>query len=303
MDDGAQGFRFGGTLHPWGTRFDALVPDHAGDGYASRELACGEAFGFRTTYVELTAPRPNRPVTVAAYEIADVLAPKEAFARLVIGLGQPDKISREEVGPGPHASNVVALHAVWKRPGHDVSVSLYGAPRPSEFGDGIGKLYLSWSDLDAAAAPFLAPWSIENEAIAQASATATPSIFTVRYPIFDPDYPTPSRQARVLNTPELFETPADAAKRLGTRAFALWSDPGGGWYLSHGRDTIRLGTRRSATVQVLDIKPARGSGFAGIEAGSWTVRDVHGSRTIADAAAAIRRVPGLRIERVTGHDA
>jgi hypothetical protein len=302
MDECAQGFRIGEMLHPWGTRFDAIVTNHDRDGHASRAVPCSSAYGFDTVYVELSAPRPDRPVTNAAYELANVILAKDAFAKLVIKLGQPDSVSREEVPSGVTASNVVVLHAVWKRGSHVVSVSLYGASRPSDFGDGIGKLYVSWSDTEAAAAPFLAAWRADNEAIARASATAKPTIFTVQYPIFDPDYPSSSAAKRALIMPEIFETPSDAAQRLGTRSFALWSDASGAWYLSHGRDTIKLGGRRTTTVQVLEVAPAKGSGFAGIEVGSWSVRDVHKSRAIADAAAALRRVPGIRIERQTGHD-
>lgn len=300
MDDCAHGFRIGEALHPWGTRFQALVSDATDDGYVNREIACPGAYGFETIYVELTAPGADRPVTSVAYELAEVLAPKDAFARMVIKLGQPDRIEREEAVAGD--SGRVALYAYWRRAAHTLSLSLYGAPRPSDFGVGIGRIYLTWTDTKAAAAPFLADWKAGNEAIARGSVTAKPAIFTVRYPIVDQQYPAASADDRALSTPYLFETPLEAAKRLGSHSFALWRDGDGACYLSHGRDTIKLGGPRTSIVQVQDIAPAKGSGFAGIEVGAWSVRDVHRSRAIADAAAALRKVSGIRIERQTGHD-
>jgi hypothetical protein len=300
MDDCAQGFRIGDTLHPWGTRFQALVPDATGDGYVNHEIACTGAYGFETIYVELTSAGADRPVTSAAYELASVLTPKDAFARLVVKLGQPGKVEREEEAAGDPGR--VALYAYWRRDGYTLSVSLYGATRPSDFGDGIGRIYLTWTDTAAAAAPFLAEWKAGNDAVARASATAKPAIFTVRYPIVDRQYPAASASDRALSMPYLFETPAEAAKRLGSHSFALWSDGDGACYLSHGRDTIKLGGPRTSIVQVLDIAPAKGSGFAGIEVGAWSVRDVHRSRAIADAAAALKKVSGIKIERQTGHD-
>jgi hypothetical protein len=303
MDECARGFRIGEVLHPWGTRFDALVADDVGDGYASRDLPCSAAYGFETIYAEVTAAGADRPVTGVAYELANVLQPKDVFARLVIRLGQPDQVDRGEVPPSSHASSSVVLHASWKRGTYTVGLSIYGAPRPSSFGDGLGKLYVSWADTQAAAAPFIAEWTAANEALARASATASPTVFAVRYPIFDPAHEPPSPSTRALATPELFETPREAARRLGTRAFALWQDDVGSWYLSTGRDSVRLGGPDTSTVQVLDIAPARGGGYSALEVGSWRVHDAYRSSAIADAAAALERVPGLRIERHTGHDA
>ena len=71
MDDGRPGFRIGASFHPWGTLFDAVAPGHVDPGYASVELPCRSAYGFATVYAEPTAPRPDRPVTTVAYELAD----------------------------------------------------------------------------------------------------------------------------------------------------------------------------------------------------------------------------------------
>ena len=158
MEDWASGFRIDEAFHTWGTRFDSVVPGCVETGYASLELPCRSAYGFATVYAEPTAPRPDRPVTTVAYELADTgTAPRYLFAELVKRLGPPDDISRDDA-PEQANENAVVLHANWKRDRVAIGLSLYGAPRPSDFGNGLGKLYLSWAERDAAVAPFLAEW-------------------------------------------------------------------------------------------------------------------------------------------------
>jgi hypothetical protein len=297
--DGAAGFRLGETLHPWGTSFEQVAPGVVDEGYASHELPCSTAYGFETIYAEVTAARPDRPIITVAYELAGTITPKEAFARLVIALGQPDSVDREGETEGAGSPDSVVLYATWERGPVSWGLSLYGAPRPSDFGDGIGKLYLSWADMDTAAAPFVAAWRAANEALARAAdAAAPPAIFTVAWPIFDPADDIDEESTRALNRPDLLATPQPVAARLGASSFALWQS-GGKWHLSHGRDSVVLG---NAPVQFHHIEPARGGGYAAIEVGSWLVRDEFGSRAIADAEAALARLPGLVVELHQGTD-
>ena len=84
---------------------------------------------------------------------------------------------------------------------------------------------------------------------------------------------------------------------------ALWSDAAGTrWHLSTAADSIVLGGPDSSTIQVLEIEPAKGGGFAGIEVGPWSVRSAWLSRAIADAARELEKLPGLTVERHQGHD-
>jgi hypothetical protein len=301
--NGAEGFRIGDTLHKWGTRFDEVVPGAHEHGYASRELACSEVFGFPTVYAEVTAAQPDRPIMTTAYELSTALTPRDCFARLVGALGQPDTIDRDGEEQGAGSPHSVVLYATWERGAVSFAVSLYGAPRDSDFGPGIGKLYLSWSDLAAAAGPFADAWRAANEILERSaqSPEAQPTFFTVAWDIFDAEYPVEDANSRALNQPELLTTPKAVADRLGNRVFALWRG-GGAWHLSHGRDTIVLGSPPHDTVTVLEIAPARGGGRAAIEVGPWHVRDAYGSQSIADAAAAIERIPGLKVERHQDHD-
>lgn len=307
--DTKDGFRLGDDgFFPWGTRFDAVVTDFEETGYASREIACARAYGFATRYAELTAPRPDRPVMTVAYELAGTdKAPKDVFAELVIQLGAPGEVDRDDQGPHATSPDHVVLYAAWElADGRKVSLSLYGAPRASDFGDGIGKLYVSWGDVATAAAPWVAEWQAANERVAKdCEAPATMKSFSVQYDVRTVDRDDENRIANTaLSFPELLDTPAPLARRLGSKGFALWSDATDTrWHLSTADATVVLGGPDTAEVRVGNIAPARGGGSATIDVGSWWVRCAHNSRSIEDAARAIEQIPGVTVSRYSGHDA
>jgi hypothetical protein len=309
MDDTKDGFRLGGNgFFPWGTRFDAVVRDFEGTGYAAREIACPTAYGFATRYAEVTAPRPDRPVMTVTYELAGTdKTPKDVFADLVIRLGAPKELDRDDLGPNASSPDHVVLYAGWERPdGRSISLSLYGSPRASDFGDGIGKLYVSWGDIETAAAPWVATWQEANERLARdAEAPATMKSFSVRYDVRTLDRDDPHRKANtVFSNPELLDTPPALSRRLGTNGFALWSDASDTrWHLSNGDVTVVLGGPDTNEARVSNIAPARGGGSATIDVGSWWVRCAHDSRSIEDAARALEQIPGLTVSRYSGHDA
>jgi len=308
MDETTKGFRLpDGTLVPWGTRFDEVVKDFERTGYASRELACREAYGFAMRYIDVTAPRPDRPILTVAYEFATAdRPPKDVFAQLVIKLGMPGKIERDELSPYAHSPDHVVLYANWKERGRPIGASFYGAPRASQFGDGIGKLYVSWDDLEAAAAPWMPAWQAANLEVEQAARSIGKiQLFSVQYDtrVFPQD--DPKRPADLcLNSPEILNTPQSIARQLDDKRFALWSDQTGThWHLSTRSDTIVLGGPETSEVRVAQMEPARGGGSATIDIGRWWVRDAWRSRTIADAEHALECVPGLTFKRYSGHDA
>lgn len=304
MDDWDSGFRLDDAFHPWGTRFEAVAPGHVERGYASVELPCRSAYGFATVYAEPSAAMPDRPVTSIAYELADSGEPsRKLFAQLVMRLGQPHEVSRDEVPPSANASDSVVLHARWKHASIEIGLSLYGAPRPSDFGVGLGKLYVSWHDLDAAAAPFLAEWKAANQAVAEGAVGAQPEILALQYPLYEADAAPPDPRERALSMPELLQTPPAIAALLGPTTFALWSDGTGGcWHLSTAHSTVRLGGAETSTAQFLEIEPARGGGYAALEVGAWSVRDAYRSASLKKAVDILETIPSLTIDRHTGHD-
>jgi len=303
MDDWTSGFRIDEAFHAWGTRFEVVAPGRVESGYASVELPCRSAYGFATIYAEPTAPRPDRPVMTVSYELADTgTAPRYLFAELVKRLGQADEVSREDRPEYANADSVV-LHANWTRGKVRIGLSLYGAPRPSSFGDGLGRIYLSWTEQDAAAAPFLADWTAAHDAAAAAAEGARLKVFAVRCDVYDDD-PPPSPAELALQTPDVVLTPPAIAARLAKTTFALWSDAAGSrWYLSTARTTVRLGGAETSELHFYDIEPARSGGFTEIGTASWSVRDAYGSTSMKDALAALEALPGLEIKRYSGKDA
>ncbi|GEP60500.1 hypothetical protein [Reyranella soli] len=304
MDNWSAGFRIDEAFHPWGTLFEAVAPRRVPSGYASVKLACRSAYGFVTVYVEPAAARPDRPVTTVTYELADTgTAPRYLFAELVKRLGQPDEVTRDD-SPEAANENTVVLHANWKRDKTRIGISLYGARRPSAFGDASGALYLSWVEQDVAASPFLPAWVAANDAAVAAAEGARLKVFSVRYDIYDDDYPAPSPTELALRSPHVLLTPTAIAQRLGKTTFALWSDANqSAWYLSTARTTVRLGGEDASRLHFYDIAPARGGGYTEIGTNSWSVRDAHGSTSMKDALAALETVPGVKIDRSAGHDA
>lgn len=304
MNDWSAGFEIDGIFHAWGTLFEATAPGRVECGYASVKLPCQSAYGFTTVYAEPAAARPDRPVTTVTYELADVgTAPRYLFAELVKRLGQPDEVTRDDSPEAAHESSVV-LHANWKQGKTRIGLSLYGARRPSEFGDALGALYLSWAEQDAAAAPFLPAWIAANDAAAVAAEGAKLRVFPVRYDIYDDDYPAPSPAELALRAPSVLFTPAAIAARLGKTTFALWTDAAGShWYLSTARTTTMLGGPETSKLHFYDIEPARSGGFTEIGTTSWSVRDAHGSTSMKDALVALEAIPGLKIDRYSGRDA
>ena len=304
MDDWTSGFCIDEAFHAWGTRFEVVAPGRVESGYASVELPCRSAYGFATIYAEPTAARPDRPVTTVGYELADAgTAPRYLFAELVKRLGQADEVSRED-GPEHANADSVVLHAYWTRDKVRIGLSLYGAPRPSSFGDGLGRIYLSWTERDAAAAPYLADWTADHDAAAAAAEGARLKVFAVSYDIYDDDYPPPSPAELALRTPDVLLTPPAIAARLAKTTFALWSDAAGSrWFLSTARTTVLLGGRETSQLHFYDVAPARGGGYTEIGTVHWSVRDAYGSTSMKDALKALEALPGLKIKRYSGHDA
>lgn len=308
MDDTAKGFHLGEAgFFPWGTRFDAIVPDVEGPGYSSRTLRCAEALGFTTLSAEIAASQPDRPILTLTYQLAaGAMAAKNVFARLVIRLGAPHTVERDELSPYASSPDHVVLYATWTtREKISVGLSIYGAARATDFGDSLGALYLGWGDLDAAAAPWVADWQAANEAVARdAQSPGRIETFTVGYDVRAGDADDPHRIAnRCLHTPDLLDTPEPIAGKLGEKDFALWSDASGRrWHLSTNAVTVLLGGPGTSLVKVASIEPARGGGSASIDVGPWWARDAWKSRAIEEAVRALERVPGLTLERSSGYD-
>ena len=104
-------------------------------------LACAAALGFSTLSAEITASQPDRPILNITYQLAvGAAAAKDVFARLVIRLGAPHTVQRDELSSYASSPDHVGLYATWTtRDGIAIGLSLYGAPRatPTTFGQAI----------------------------------------------------------------------------------------------------------------------------------------------------------------------
>jgi hypothetical protein len=221
-------------------------------------------------------------------------------------LGAPQKIERDELSPHASSPDHVVLHANWKTAdGIPVGLSLYGAPRATRFGDSAGSFYLSWGDLEAAAAPWLKEWHAANEAVAQAAQSpGSITRYSVAYDVRASDARDPHRIAnRCLNAPGAARHAAlDRARPRGPGLRPVERRSG------HALAPVdvdlhdRAGRPDTSRVRVASVEPARGGGFSSIDIGGWWARDAWKSRAIEEAVHAIERVPGLTIERSSGHD-
>ena len=221
MDNWTSGFLIDEAFHPWGTLFDAAAPGRVQSGYASVKLPCRSAYGFATVYAEPAAARPDRPVTTVTYELADTgTAPRYLFAELVKRLGPPDEVTRDD-SPEAANENTVVLHADWHRDKvEDRPVPLRRADDRRNSAMALGRpLSLLGRAAMPPLHPFLPPGSPPTAAAASAAEGARLRVFSVRYDIYDDDYPSPSPAELALQSPDVLLTPAAIAARLGNDDF------------------------------------------------------------------------------------
>ena len=311
-----KGFSLGSIDFPWGTTIDAVaddlrIPRDEGRGTRWRriETACGPTFGLDTIGAELTAHGGDRPVTALKYELAavpDIRVPDPAIwlDPLMAAFGAPAEVSHHEV-PESHAEGSVRFYANWPHGDQSVGLSLYGAPRSVEHGTSAGCLWLNWS-VEAAARPFLAEWRARAGALV-AETEHHSGILTFRTAEFQTSglsQPGASRDSlHALFAPQLLPTPGTITRLLGPKAFAFWrSRDHARWYASTNWDTIAFEMGRPPTIDVHDVKPAKGGGYAEIGVDGWRVRDVYGSAAIANAVAALRTIPGVSLREIGGYD-
>jgi len=317
MDIG-KGFRIGERLLAWGTTIDDAA-DALGvkrdEGRGSRwrriELSCGPTWGFETICAEMTAYGGDRPVTALKYELgvrAGETPPDPAtwMTPLMAALGTPHEAEGRDLPVHADPSASVGFYASWPCGDQSVGLSIYGAARPVDFGLAAGCIWLNWS-INAAAQPFLEEWR------ARASALATEASVhsgLVSYSLSEPPNPLVGLHAdanrdsmNALGSPQLLPTPRSIAAALGKRGIGFWrSKDQRRWYASTFWDTAAFGTGETIGIDWYDVAPAKGGGFSEIAMDGWSVRDLHGSRAIADAVAALRTIPGVTVRKVDSYD-
>ncbi|RJF87562.1 hypothetical protein D3874_11465 [Oleomonas cavernae] len=312
MEDLASGFPIDGRVFPWGTTLAAVlaklnlpIGDAPAIGYHTGGASCAAAFGFDTLGVEITAAGSTRPVTGLCYELAPpagagLPGPAAWLAPLTRWLGRPDQAEDCPLPPHGDPAGCVRYHANWHRRGHSVAISLYGALRDVGGGHSAGCLWLNWSAA-AAAAPFL------DERLAAAADLAILAAVPVDMRKFtlileqQPHYRDDADYA--LSTPHLLPTPKTIKAGLGPHSFALCRIGGGRrWCLSTRWDSIVFEIGQPVVVNWYDVLPAKGGGSSEIEVDGWSVRDVAGSRVIAEALAVLGAMAGVEVRHEQSYD-
>ena len=267
--------------------------------------------GLDTVGARLTAPRLDRPIIQLCYELAPLAGapiPESGHFtdRLDAAFGAPREAESYDIPANGNPSGSVRYYAGWEAGDCSVGLSLYGGPRPTEFGLAPGCLWLSWSPV-MAARPYLA----ERRARAQALAGREPRELSgfrfaaEQLPVFSTGYssaPGYRDASYALYHPELLPTPAAVSAMVGSRGAAFWRCDGNHWCASTAWDTLVIADDASVEISWNDIAPAKGGGFSEIAIGRWTVRDWHNSASIRRAVRHIEKAHGVRVNHLTGYD-
>ncbi|CAI8826157.1 hypothetical protein [Methylocaldum szegediense] len=323
MHDVQKGFRIGDQFVSWGTtlaeacRLLGIEPDHK-RGKAS--LPCANTYGFAVVSAELDAPATDRPVMTVTFELAPYRTgtpePEIWATPLSERLGPPDKVSRSEISSDIPPGNAVQFNAHWTSSETDIGLSVYGGLRKVDDGFSVGRLSLSWSTR-LAARPYIDEWRARvKRLVTIAERLSALWTFKLDWPhsgywMFRGHSPEAlaEREARIsLYEPELLDTPASIAAKLDPQSFAIWrSDDHGIWGASTLWDSVMVEFGQPTKVTWVEIKPAKGGGWAELQVGPkgdgpWHVQSHHGSPAIRNAAQMLAKFPGVRLEQQEGYD-
>lgn len=311
MIEPERGFAIDDAAYRWGATpadIPRVGPRPVSTDHLHLELPCRAVLNFQAAGVTLSAPASDRPVMNVSYALAPPPAGRDGPAHWMDGLcqhfGQPDRQARQD----GQDSFSVAFWATWSRPTIDIGLSIYGGIRTSTFGRSAGLLYVRWHDTAAAAAPYVAQWRAATAALIRPAATLTvfrrfdmPRALTPAGDPLDP-HPASFEDWRALNRRTLLGTPASIAERLSAESFALWQSAVDGLCaLSTTWDTVVL--RPTTRVSWTELRPARGSGHSGLSVDGLSIVMPYGTTGIAAAAAALKSLPGIKVEALEDDDA
>lgn len=312
------GFPVGPNSYRWGvtfTEFAAEVATRGGPRPANSVLVpCNNALGLATISAEATAPGPDRPIIQLCYQLAPVpgdnLPDPSVFTRpLGDAFGEPRTASEYDLPESGELSGSVRHYSGWEAGDFSVGLSLYGAPRQTEFGPAPGCIWLSWSPVKAAQ-PYLAEWrgQVREQAAEEPADIAGFRFGAPQRPVFGHPEGTNSEEAALreancaLYHPDLLTTPPPISALIGNHGAAFWRRKDGRWCASTAWDTICFSAEENPDISWNDIAPAKGGGFSEIAIGRWTVRDWHNSQPIRHAVDHLEKSCRVRVKHRTGYD-
>jgi hypothetical protein len=323
MENPEKGFVIGERFVPWGTTLEEacrLLGAPAGQGGYSPhdiQLPCASVYGFPAVSACLTAPAANRPIISAAFELAPAIGappmpdPEYWMPQLLERLGPPARVNRSEIPSYADPAGCVPFYAGWDLADTGVGLSVYGGLRQADGGESAGTLWLSWSE-QRAAQPYLEEWRARVARLAtMAEQTSQLQRFVLDLPqhaygLAPPFTPQAlaARQARIcLYQPALLDTPAPIASQLKSNSFALWSSGMHGiWCASTRHDSVTFKLGQPVQVAWIELQPAKGPGYSGLEIEGWTVYAGPGSRAVREAAQMLGRFSGVSVKQQGGYD-
>jgi hypothetical protein len=313
------GFWTGKTLFPWGTEYQEIVKtlDVAKQSQAAWCMCAvkmDQGYGFKLLLGEFRAPRPERPVLQASYEINAVDEQIDQFQnceyyadQISNSLGPPFEKQNHRLFTGPaYASGQVKFTARWKNGGASLGISLYGAPRTVSNGQAVGSLWLNWEDEREAARPYLPEFSRRearlSELIAGANVVAVIALESIpqaagKFPgeqAFDLEL---ARSRMALRKALSLPTPAEIQSRISTNEIMLWRSAAAPyWGLSTFHDTVAFSSEQQVTIKWSKLTPAKGSGSTSFNVGDLYLRGPFSSPRITSLVDALREMPNTAVE-------
>lgn len=313
MIEPQQGFSIDAADYRWGTLPGEVAGVRrlkANAVYIHHSMPCRSVFGTRAVCVSVSGPAADRPVLSLTYELAAPwwparIEPDRWLVPLQECLGPAGSITHPDLTRYSNPQAGVACWARWKNSVVDINLSIYGGVRRTKYGRSAGVIGLTWVDLVAAAAPYLPAWCAASAALAGAAQNVA------GFQQFEMPQPVPPAgggteldsaviATRVLHNRSILETPASMRQRIAPQTLALWrSGADGQWVLSTWWDSVVL---RNVHIGWDEIRPAKAEGRSQLSIGGWRLAMPHGTQAIAQAAAALKALPGVVVQAYEGED-
>jgi hypothetical protein len=317
--DMSTGFWTGKAFFSWGTEYQELIErleiaKQSQANWCMCAIKMDEGYGFKLLLGEFRAPRPNRPVLQASYEIDAVGEQIDQFknceyfsARISKTLGPAFEEKHHQLFTGPaYASGQVKFTARWRSGGASLGISLYGAPRDVMGGRAVGSLWLNWEDERQAAKPYLPEFAdreirlrqlIQRSDVVTVIALESQPEPAGKFPGEQGPFDLELARSRMAVRKALsLQTPREIQSRLSPNEVMLWKSAAtSDWGLSTYYDTVSFTGSQETIVKLVRLTPAKGSGSTSFNVGDLYLQGSCDSPQITSLADALRQMPNTTV--------